>query len=61
MNIMRSWREQKILLKRMFSTLTDADFEFKEGEKEFMLDGLCTKLGKTKSELQLIFAQIQLS
>jgi hypothetical protein len=61
MNIIRSWREQKILLKRMFSNLTDDDFEYEEGEKEFMLDKLCAKLGKTKKELELIFAEIQLS
>jgi hypothetical protein len=61
MNIIRSWREQKILLKRMFSNLTDDDFVYEEGEKEFMLDRLCAKLGKTKKELELIFAEIQLS
>jgi hypothetical protein len=61
MNIVRSWREQKILLKRMFSSLTDEDFVFEEGKKEFMLERLCVKLGKTKMELQLIFAEIQLS
>lgn len=61
MNILRSWREQKILLKRMYSNLTDDDFVYQEGEKEFMLDRLCAKLGKTKKELELIFAEIQLT
>ena len=61
MNIMRSWREQKILLKRIFSNLTDDDFVFEEGKKEFMIERLCAKLGKTKTELELIFAEIQLS
>ena len=61
MDIIRSWREQKILLKRMFSNLTDEDFVYEEGKKELMLERLCAKLGKTKKELELIFAEIQLS
>jgi hypothetical protein len=61
MNLLRSWREQKILLKRMFSNLTDEDFVYEEGQKEFMLKKLGDKLGKSKSELELIFAEIQLS
>jgi hypothetical protein len=61
MNIVRSWREQKILLKRMFSDLTDEDFAYEEGKREFMLERLCAKLGKTKKELELIFAELQLS
>jgi len=61
MNIIRSWREQKILLKRMFSNLTDEDFVYEEGKKEFMLERLCIKLGKSKTDLELIFAEIQLS
>jgi hypothetical protein len=48
MNILRSWREQKVLLKRRFSILTDEDLAYEEGKKEFMLDKLCAKLGKTK-------------
>jgi hypothetical protein len=61
MNLLRSWREQKILLKRMFSNLTDEDFLYEEGKKEFMLKKLADKLGKSPSELELIFAEIQLS
>jgi hypothetical protein len=61
MNILRSWREQKILLKRRFPILTDEDFQFKDGEKESMLKTLQNKLGKTKSELESIFAEIQLT
>lgn len=59
MNIVRSWREQKILLKRMFDNLTDEDFVHEEGKKEFMLERLRAKLGKTKLELELILAEIQ--
>lgn len=58
--IMRSWREQKILLKRMFSNLTDDDFIFEEGQREEMLNRLQAKLGKTRKELDTIFAQLQL-
>ena len=59
--IMRSWREQKVLLKRMFSTLSDEDFNFEEGNREDMLKRLQNKLGKTRNELERIFADLQLS
>ena len=61
MNLLRSWREQKVLLKRRFSILTDEDFVYEEGKREFMLEKLCAKLGKTKPELEVIFAEIQRS
>lgn len=59
MEITRSWREQKVMLKRRFSNLEDEDLEFKDGEKEKMLDKLSTKLNKTKEELQLLFTELQ--
>ena len=59
MEITRSWREQKVMLKQRFPILSDADFEFKEGQKEGMLDRLSLKLKKTRSELNLIFAELQ--
>jgi hypothetical protein len=61
MNIIRSWREQKILLKRRFPILSDEDFLFEEGKKESMLKKLEQKLGKSQPELESIFAEIQLS
>jgi hypothetical protein len=61
MNIIRSWREQKILLKRRFPILSDEDFVFEEGKKESMLKKLEAKLGKSQPELESIFAEIQLS
>jgi hypothetical protein len=61
MNIVRSWREQKILLKRRFPILSDEDFFFEEGKKQSMLERLEVKLGKTQVELELIFAELQLS
>jgi hypothetical protein len=59
MNITRSWREQKVMLKQRFSELTDADFDFAEGQREGMLDKLSQKLKKTKEELLLLFAELQ--
>lgn len=61
MNILRSWREQKILLKRRFPILSDEDLSFEEGHKESMLEKLEVKLGKSKTELERIFAELQLS
>jgi len=59
MEIIRSWREQKVMLKRRFPILRDADFEYEEGHKEDMMKGLSAKLNKTKAELKLIFAELQ--
>ncbi|MDR7129689.1 hypothetical protein J2X69_002034 [Algoriphagus sp. 4150] len=59
MNITRSWREQKVMLKQRYSILNDADFEFQEGQREGMLEKLSQKLKKTKDELQLLFAELQ--
>lgn len=59
MNIVRSWREQKVMLKRRFSILLDLDFEYKEGQREKMMENLSKKLEKTRPELELIFAELQ--
>lgn len=59
MNILRSWREQKILLKRLFPILSDEDFVLEDGNKESMFKRLQEKLGKSKHELEMIFAGIQ--
>ncbi|TXD76930.1 general stress protein CsbD [Algoriphagus ratkowskyi] len=59
MNITRSWREQKVMLKQRFTVLNDADFEFIEGQREGMLNRLSQKLQKTKEELHLLFAELQ--
>ena len=56
---LRSWREQKVMLKWRFSNLRDADFEFKEGQKENMLNRLALKLQKTRAELAILFAELQ--
>jgi hypothetical protein len=59
MNILRSWREQKVMLKRRFSILLDLDFEYQEGQREKMMENLSLKLQKTRPELDLIFAELQ--
>ena len=59
MNIIRSWREQKIMLKWRYPFLLDADFEFKEGKKESMLNSLAKKIKKTRAELEKLFAEMQ--
>lgn len=55
----RSWREQKVMLKRRFEVLRDSDFEFEEGKRENMLDGLARKLRMTRGELKRLFAELQ--
>lgn len=45
----------------MFNSLSDEDFQYEEGKREEMLERLRVKLGKSQTELEHIFAQIQLS
>ena len=59
MEITRSWREQRVMLKQRFSILSDEDFAFEEGEREHMLNQLARKLKKTRTELKLLFAELQ--
>ncbi|WP_298317601.1 hypothetical protein [uncultured Aquimarina sp.] len=58
-NITRSWREQKVMLKRRFSVLSDKDFDFEDKQKEMMLDNLAVKLKKNRAELALLFTELQ--
>ncbi|MEQ9307407.1 MAG: hypothetical protein RJQ14_26070 [Marinoscillum sp.] len=60
MNIVRSWREQRVMLKWRYPILDDFDFVFAEGEREKMLSRLAEKLNKTRSELEALFAELQL-
>lgn len=59
MNILRSWREQKVMLKRRYPFLSDEDFDFEEGNKDSMLDRLAKKLQKSRTELEMLFAELQ--
>ncbi|MBK5280370.1 MAG: general stress protein CsbD [Bacteroidia bacterium] len=60
MNIVRSWREQKIMLKRRFPILSDNDFVSEDGSKESVLKILEIKLSKTRTELESLLAELQL-
>ena len=60
MNIVRSWREQKIMLKRRFPILADEDFVFEKDGRETMLAKLEAKLKKSRVELDSLFAELQL-
>jgi hypothetical protein len=60
MTILRSWREQKIMLKHRYPFLSDEDFVFEDGKKETMLKRLQDKLNKSAAELELLFAELQL-
>ena len=59
MKILRSWREQKVMLKQRFSVLMDMDFEYAEGQREKMMERLSQKLQKDRAELDLIFKELQ--
>ena len=59
MYILRSWREQKIMLKRRYATLNDEDFVYEEGNREGMLKKLAAKLSKSMAELEFLFAELQ--
>jgi len=59
MDIIRSWREQKALLKRIFPILSDEDFVNDQEDRESMLKKLGFKLNKSRVELDLILAELQ--
>ncbi len=60
MNIVRSWREQRILMKRRFAELTDEDFNEEKHDRETIMKKLQVKLNKTEQELKAVFAELQL-
>ena len=47
------------MLKIRFPILDDEDFVYEEGNKESMLTNLAVKLRKSRSELELLFAELQ--
>ena len=47
----RSWEELKERLLKIFTTLTDADLNYDESNKNEMIELLQTKLGKTRKEM----------
>ena len=48
------WNQQKTRLKLKFPTLTDADLDYQEGQKDVMFSRLQAKLGKTRSEIDAV-------
>lgn len=60
MDIVRSWREQKVMLKMRFPILCDEDFVYEKDDRESMLKKLEVKLKKTRAELDALFAELQL-
>ncbi|MDH4089168.1 MAG: hypothetical protein OEV74_06465 [Cyclobacteriaceae bacterium] len=59
MDIIRSWREQKALLKRIFPILSDEDFALEQEDRESMLEKLGFKLNKSRVELESLLADLQ--
>lgn len=59
MDIIRSWREQKALLKRIFPILSDEDFVNDQEDRESVLKKLGFKLNKSRVELDLLLAELQ--
>lgn len=53
-----NWIAEKAKLKQKFAILTDDDLLLGEGKKEELIGRLQIKLGKTKEELQKIFAAL---
>lgn len=59
MNLLRSWREQKVMLKWRYPFLTEEDFMFTGDNKEPMLQLLERKLQLKRSELEFLFSELQ--
>jgi hypothetical protein len=49
------WSEQKAKLQIQFKNLTDEDLFYETGRRHEMIEKLSTKLGKTHTEIELIF------
>jgi hypothetical protein len=59
MDILRSWRELKVMLKRRFPVLNDEDFKLENEDREGMLSKISAKLNKTRAELDALLAEFQ--
>lgn len=58
MELIGNWNEQKSKLKQKFPVLTDRDLMYWNGKKEEMLEKIQVKLGKTRSELEVILTSL---
>ena len=59
MEIRRSWRELRVMMKQIFPQLTDADFVHEPENKESMLDRLAEKIQRSRTDLDQIFNDLQ--
>ncbi|MFZ4929365.1 hypothetical protein [Chryseobacterium sp. Mn2064] len=55
------WIEQSKQLKEKFSTLTDNDLKFEEGQEKEMLERIGNRLRKNREEVLNIIKEINLS
>lgn len=53
-----NWAEQKIILKKRITDLTNSKILFSEGNKEELILKLEKKLGKTQEELKKIIGEL---
>jgi hypothetical protein len=55
----RSWRELRVMLQRRFPYLKDEEFIFAEGKKEKMLVMLASRTKLSRTDLDLLLAELQ--
>jgi hypothetical protein len=53
------WKVQVAKFKLMYPHLADEDFQYDYGKREVMMEGLCKKTGKTRTELDALFTQLK--
>ncbi|MDP2161596.1 MAG: general stress protein CsbD [Flavobacterium sp.] len=53
-----NWNNKKRILKAKFTSLTDADLRFENGDKNAMLSKVQVRLGITQDELSSILASL---
>ncbi|GGD27272.1 general stress protein CsbD [Flavobacterium orientale] len=53
-----NWNNKKRILKAKFTSLTDADLRFDDGNKNAMLSKVQVRLGITKDELSSLLASL---
>lgn len=54
----KNWNELKIKLRLQFPELTEADFQYRDGNEESMLRMIEYKLRKTKKEMRDIISSL---
>lgn len=59
MKIVRSWREQKVMLKRRFPVITEEDLFFEKGKEEKMFLRLSKKLRLSLPEINLLLKDLE--